>query len=218
MAGGDMRDLALRLWREATSIEHTPAAAYLVYRGVGLPDEVLGGSGLRFHPACPFRLDSGTTVKLPAMLAAMVDIVTGEFRGVHRTALRPDGSGKADVRGLGNPKKMLGPAAGACVKLSPDEDVTQGLHIAEGIETALACMAMRFLPMWAALSASGVARFPVLSGIESLTIFADNDQNGVGLRAARKCAARFIAAGREAVISVPQRTGRDFADEIGGAL
>ena len=31
--------------------------------------------------------------------------------------------------------------------------------------------------MWAALSAGGIARFPVLAGIEALTIFADHDHH-----------------------------------------
>jgi hypothetical protein len=205
-----MRGLALRLWQDAVAVDNTLAATYLVHRGVGLPDEVLGGSVLRFHQACPFRLDAGITVKLPVMLAAMVDIRTNGFRGIHRTALAADGRGKADVRGLGNSKKMLGPAAGACVKLSPDEDISQGLHISEGIETALACMEIGFRPIWAALSAGGIARFPVLSGIEALTIFADRDE--AGRKAASACSERWVAAGREVTTILPEHEGTDFAE------
>lgn len=169
-------DIAHRLWRESVPIDGTLAAVYLLDRGLGLADEVLDGHALRFHGACPFRLQDRTTVRLPSMLTAMVDIRTNEFCGIHRTALKPDGSGKANVAGLGNAKKMLGRAAGACVKLSADEDVSIGLHVAEGIETALACVAMGFRPTWAALSAGGIARFPVLPGVDALTIFADNDE------------------------------------------
>ena len=128
-------------------IVSTPAETYLAGRGLDLCPEARDGHALRFHPGCPFRLASGTIVALPAMVAAMVDIVTNEFCGIHRTALKPDGSGKADLAGLGNPKKMLGRAAGASVKLSPDDEVTLGLHIAEGIETTLACMTMGFRPI-----------------------------------------------------------------------
>ena len=208
-------EIAHRLWREAVPIDGTLAAVYLLDRGLGLVHEVLDGRAVRFHGACPFRLQDRTTVRLPAMLAAMVDIRTNEFCGVHRTALRADGSGKADVSGLGNPKKMLGRAVGACVKLSADEDVSIGLHVAEGIETALACMAMGFRPTWAALSAGGIARFPVLPGVDALTIFADNDESGTGLNAARECAARWITAGCEAIVSAPPRIGKDWADKVG---
>jgi hypothetical protein len=130
----------------------------------------------------------------------MTDAVTGEPCGVHRTFLDADGKRIN--------KKMRGRAKGAVVRLSADEDVTLGLAIAEGIETALAAP---FRPVWACLSAGGIAAFPVLAGIECLTIFADNDANGTGMKAARACAERWHAAGREASIHIPTETGTDFA-------
>ncbi|MER9005657.1 toprim domain-containing protein [Mesorhizobium sp. M0862] len=203
-------DIAQRLWREAMSIGGTLAAVYLLDRGLGLADEVLDGHALRFHGACPFRLQDRTTVRLPSMLTAMVDIRTNEFCGVHRTALKPDGRGKAEVPGLGNPKKMLGRAAGACVKLSADENVGIGLHVAEGIETALACMAMGFRPMWVALSAGGIAKFPLLAGIEALTVLTDHDATGIA--AAAECASRWDGAGKDVTRIIPALEGSDFAD------
>ena len=152
---------------------------------------------------------AGEVARLPAMIAAMVDIRTNEFRGIHRTALAATARARP-VAGLGNPKRMLGPAAGACVKLSPDEDVSNGLHIAEGIETALACMAMGFQPMWAAMSASGIAKFPVLAGIDALTVFADHD--ATGMAAAADCARRWDSAARDVTSIIPALAGTDFAD------
>ncbi|MES0171282.1 toprim domain-containing protein [Mesorhizobium sp. M0006] len=203
-------DIAHRLWRAAMPIGGTLAAVYLLDRGLGLSGEVLNGHALRFHGACPFRLQNTTTVRLPSMLAAMVDIPTNEFCGVHRTALKPDGRGKAEVPGLGNPKKMLGRAAGACVKLSADENVSIGLHVSEGIETALACMAMGFRPMWVALSAGGIAKFPVLAGVEALTVFTDHDASGIA--AAAECASRWDGAGKDVTRIIPALKGTDFAD------
>lgn len=206
---------ALALWNEAQPLTGTPGERYLDVRGVGDVPEAFCPDVLRFHPACPFGLEGGGKVKLPTMLAAMVDIRTNKFRCVHRTALAPDGTGKAAHPGLGSPKKMLGSAAGACVKLTADEDVTYGLHLAEGIETSLACMAMGLKPMWACLSAGGIAAFPVLSGIEALTIFADNDSSSAGERSAQACAARWRAAGRECRIFMADEVGVDFADFAG---
>ena len=203
-------EIAHRLWREAVPIGGTLAAVYLLDRGLGLVHEVLDGRAVRFHGACPFRLQDRTTVRLPAMLAAMIDIRTSAFCGVHRTALRANGRGKSEVSGLGNPKKMLGRAADACVKLSADEEVGIGLHIAEGIETALACMAMGFRPMWAALSAGGIASFPTLAGVEALTIFADHD--ATGMAAAAECASRWDRAGKDVTRIIPALDGTDFAD------
>jgi len=182
--------------------------AYLASRGIHLPDDVRQAEALRFHPACPFKLKDGSTVRLPAMVALMVDIITNEPVGIHRTALKPDGNGKAEMPDGTSPKKMLGRARGAVVKLTSDEDVTTGLGIAEGIEDGLTVICAGWHPMWAALSAGSIASFPVLPGVECLTVFADPDPTG--LAAARECQARWRAAGRECPIVLPPHDGTDW--------
>ncbi|MDE3037095.1 MAG: toprim domain-containing protein [Pseudomonadota bacterium] len=85
-----------------------------------------------------------------------------------------------------------------------------GLGIAEGIEDALTVMASGWRPVWAAVDAGNIASFPVLPGIECLTIFADHDK--AGLEAARRCAERWQAAGRDVRIVSPNAAGEDWAD------
>ena len=109
---------------------------------------------------------------------------------------------------------MLGATAGQCVKLTPNEDVVEGLGIAEGIETALAIMRVGFRPIWACASTSIMKPFPVLDGIETLTIFADNDASGAGLTAARECVARWRLAGREVRVFMPRERGHDWNDVV----
>lgn len=184
--------LAARVWRESLPLPDTGAQAYLASRGL-----FYDGGAIRFHPACRFGQDTH-----PAMVALITDIITAEPCGVHRTALLPDGSGKAPPG-----KRMLGRAAGAVVRLSADDCGTTGLALAEGIETALAAP---FRPVWAALSAGTMSAFQVLSGIEALTIFADHDP--AGLSAANDCGARWHAAGREVTIVAPASVGADMAD------
>ena len=75
----------------------------------------------------------------------------GLIYGVHRTWLRPDGSGKAAVAPQ---KAMLGRCAGGAVRLAPASDAVQ---IAEGIETALAVLVATGVPTWAALSTSAAS-------------------------------------------------------------
>lgn len=104
---------------------------------------------------------------------------------------------------------MLGAAKGGVVRLCGDDEVSAGLAIAEGIETALAAP---FRPVWACLSAGGMAAFPVLAGIEALTIFADNDASGAGQRAANECAHRWHQRGIEVTINIVDIVGIDFAD------
>jgi putative DNA primase/helicase len=66
--------------------------------------------------------------------------------------------------------------------------------------------AVGLAPVWAATSASAIERFPVLGGVESLTIFADDDE--AGMRAAFACAESWIKAGCEATILPPPDRGQ----------
>jgi putative DNA primase/helicase len=193
-------DLARAIHNTSVPAMGTLAERYLADRGLAVVD------ALCFHPSCPFGQE-----RLPAMIAAMVDIHGSSFRGIHRTPLNPDG-GKADIG-----KKMLGSSAGAVVKLSPDEEVTTVLGIGEGIETTLSlpvlpeCLG---IPVWACLSAGGVATFPVLSGIEVLWIAVDNDPSGAGERAAQRCADRWTAAGCEVWLQTPSAVRSDLNDVV----
>ena len=147
---------------------------------------------LRFHGTCPRGEE-----RAPAMVAAIRDICTNKIVGVHRTFLKPDGSGRD-----GN-KMMLGRSKNGAVKLTPDDEVTTGLGICEGIETGLSCLSHGWAPVWAVLSAGAIDKFPVLDGIEALTTFADADE--VGLKAAHACADRWRAAKREVRLVCPDR-------------
>jgi putative DNA primase/helicase len=194
-AGGKPRNLdcARRIWMEATDPRATPIETYLHSRGVRLPDEPV----IRWHPRCPRGAD-----RFPTMVALMVDPITGQPSGIHRTFLVPDGSNKATVE---EPKMMLGNAG--VIRLA--EPVGEGLGLAEGVETSLSVMQIiGWGPVWAAGSRTGIAAFPVLSG-HSLTIFADSDEPG--LTAARACAARWDASDQEALIWVPP-DGYDWND------
>jgi putative DNA primase/helicase len=101
--------------------------------------------------------------------------------------------------------KGLGPAG--IVRLTPDEDVTNGLHLAEGLETALDMMAKGLRPMWSCGSTSIMAKMPVVSGIECLTILADHDENGAGERAALELEQRWREARREVLVVAPAAPG-----------
>ncbi len=200
---------ALALWRASLPPEDTPIAAYFSGRGLSLPADP--GRVLRWHPSCPFGSE-----RLPAMLALIRNVRTDEPQGVHRTPLTLKGERARRADGEKRAKMMLGAAAGGAIKLSADSMVACGLAIAEGVETGLAALQRApWLPTWAALSAGGVAGFPVLAGIERLTVYADNDLKpdgrNPGLEAARECARRWAAAERWATVEF-LRGGGDFAD------
>lgn len=197
-SSSDKAELARQVWQEARPAPGSLVETYLASRGLTLPP----GAPLRFHPACPRGKE-----RLPAMVALMTDPVTGEpSGGIHRTFLAPDGRGKA----AGAAKMMLGPAG--VIRLVPDEEIGSGLGISEGIETALAVMqGWGWRPVWATGSAGGIKGFPVVPGIECLTIFPDADDNGASVEASEACRVRWKEAGREVQWGVPPK-GTDFAD------
>lgn len=192
---------ALRIWYEARHPLASPVETYLASRGCAGPLPEIGERVLRYHASCPFG-----TERHPAMVALMRDIRTDEPRGIHRTAL--DAAGAAIIRDGKKLKLTLGPIRNAAVKLSADEDVSLGLGVCEGIETGLSILAAGWAPVWALGNAGAISRFPVLAGIEALSVFADNDESKTGINAARTCAARW----HEAVIYLPKGTGSDWAD------
>jgi putative DNA primase/helicase len=188
---------ALRLWREACDPHGTLVEEYLASRNLTLSDDI-AGDVIRFHPALKFDGASAG-----AMVALFRDIQTNEPRAIHRTFL------DSAARKLG--RKMLGPTRNAAIKLDPDENVTLGLHIGEGIETCIAARLAGFRPVWALGSAGSIAAFPVLPGIEAVTILAETDDDGANHRATQACATRWAEAGREVFAVLPQ-IGGDLND------
>ena len=79
----------------------------------------------------------------------------------------------------------------------------------------MAIMAAGWRPIRACGSLGGLRKFPVLDGIECLTIFADPKPHEMA--GARECARWWAAAGREAVVQIPNALG-DFNDLLGSAL
>lgn len=190
----------LQIFNEARPVFGTIVETYLDRRCIRpIPD-----MPIRYHPSCPRG-----NQRLPAMVALITDAVTSQPCGLHRTYLKPDGSGKVDDA---PDKAILGRAKGGVVRLSPGETVSYGLGVCEGIETGISILNFGWGPVWSALFSGGIAGFPVLGGIDALTIFADHDDNGAGQDAALRCAERWADAGREVIIRTPLKPGDDWND------
>ncbi|MDA3890016.1 MAG: toprim domain-containing protein, partial [Allgaiera sp.] len=189
---------AHRLWQEAQPIAGTVAESYLHGRGITrrLPDS------LRFHPSCWH----GPTARRFSALIALVE--GGDGFAVHRSYLRPDGTGKAEVTPS---KAMLGAVAGGAVRLM---DAQGPLVVAEGIETALslACgLLCAPATIWAALSTSGLRSLRLPEQPHRLTIATDGDEPGRA--AGRDLATRAVALGWQ-VSLLPAPDGRDWNDVL----
>jgi putative DNA primase/helicase len=173
--------IALRIWRETVPIAGTLAECYFTKKRTLDVKRLNLAHALRWHAG------------IRAVVALMSDPVSGKPTGIHRTFLDTDGA-KID-------RKMFGRQG--VIRLSSDDAVTMSLGITEGIEDGLAVLLSSWWPIWVTTSAGAVAKFPILPGIESLTIFADAD--APGMQAAITCRDRLRSAGLEAAIAVPRR-------------
>jgi putative DNA primase/helicase len=210
-------DLWKKIWLHARNpLEHIPRAKrrpeqkscvekYLNSRGLELPPSI-ADEVIRYDPRCHF----GDEIH-QAMIALVRDIFTDAGIGIHRTALTPDGLA---VKRNGKTLRMsLGTIAGGAIKIDNDADVTMGLVLGEGLETCLTAR-QRFgrAPCWSAVNSGGIASFPVLPGIEGLTLLRENDD--ASSRAVEVCARRWHDAGRDVRICDPEPEFSDLNDEL----
>ena len=141
-----------------------------------------------------------------AVIGLMVDPVSGEACGVHRTFLNRDGT-KRDRRMLGR----MG-----VIRLV--EKVEESLGVTEGIEDGLAVLLAGASPIWCATCAGAIERFPLLD-LDDLHVYGDNDD--VGEAAAERLAVRYENAGKHVVLHWPPDPFKDWHEALaaeGGAI
>ncbi len=190
---------ARRLWQGAAPVTDTLGEKYL--RGRGITCAL--APTLRYEQNCWHQ----SARRLPAIIAM---IEGAENCAVHRTYVRGDGSGKANVSPV---KAMLGCARGGAVRLSGDPGP---LVVAEGIETALSLLSGLMgnpASVWAALSAGGMKALRLPKRPGKLVIASDGDAPGQG--AARALAERAHVLGWK-VSMLPAPDGFDWNDVLTG--
>ncbi|MGC8468532.1 MAG: DUF7146 domain-containing protein [Acetobacteraceae bacterium] len=196
------RERAAALWAGASPVPGTPAEAYLATRHL---TDLPTSPALRFRRDCPHP-GGGT---LPAMVA-LVTAPDGKPAGIHRTYLKPDGSGKADVAPQ---KATLGQIWTGAIRLA---EAGPALVVGEGIETAAAAGRLTCRPAWCAISAGNLARAMALPPeVRDVLIATDND--APGRRAAADAATRWRAEGRRVQFLLPRSAGADAADLLAEA-
>ncbi len=135
------RKLACKIWAESAPLAGTPGEAYLAALGVKLTDGL--NDVLRMHQAV---LHEPTRVYYPALIASVRD-AAGQFRGVLRTYLRPEGTGWERFEA----PRMLGDCFGAFVQLSNPESFR--IVLASSLETALIVrQACPEVPVWSSMT------------------------------------------------------------------
>ncbi|CUX80747.1 DUF7146 domain-containing protein [Roseibaca calidilacus] len=178
---------------------------YLAARNL---DELIYPKALRYAE----NLRDGEGGVHPCMIALVGRYGERKFDTIHRTFLKRDGSGKAEIE---SPRKLMPGTVpeGASVMLS-DWTESGPLGIAEGIETAMAASAIFDMPVWAALNSSMMKKWLPPPGCAEIVIYGDNDTNFTGQAAAYQLANRLAVKGYPVgPIQFPSRPGDDWADE-----
>ncbi len=216
------RERNLAFWNAAVPLRdlsrESPQWKYLASRGLGACDA-----------SAMLRADAETEAwetnedgerrsagRYPVLLAAVTD-GSGGIITLHRTFLTPDG-GKAP---LSSPKKLApGAIEDGLIRLFPPTAI---LCLAEGIETALSVHEMTGLPVWSAISLTGLRKFgEVPEGVKKIHICGDNDRSYAGAAGAYELAARIRRSRPdiEVAVHIPPEPGTDWNDVLrsGGRL
>ena len=199
-----MRVLARLTFDDALPLQGTAAERYFESRDLwSVAREI---DDIRFHPRCVCENSEQS-----AVVIAMRSIASRAITGIQRIFL--DRRGRKIGKGM-----MLGTCSGSAMQLMPRNGNT--LHIAEGLETSLAVIALDYKPVWALGSTSLIQTFPVQLDIARLGIWADHDAEKLiggrmcrpGEKAAFICAQRWLDAGKHAKVFEPTAEGDDAAD------
>jgi Toprim domain len=210
----DKIEYAREIWRAS----HSSGIGFEYLHSRGLDSSLCGSRELRSHPG----LSHSEGGEYPALIGRVFDERRG-FAGIWRIYVAADGSGKAPVE---NPKRGLGASRGGAVRIG---GVAPIIGIAEGIETALAVRQLiyeqsgQLIPVWSALSATGMQSVDIPNDVHVVKIFADADPikfrkgapplPSVGVEAAEILKQRLAFEGVPAHVLTPA-VGTDWLDVL----
>jgi len=200
-----LRQTLRRMWTQSIAVDHPDAElARRYFESRRLEDVRQPLPDIRFHPKLEYRNDDAVvTGHFPALLA-LVRTGDGTPLTVHRTWLSADGCGKASVS---KPRKVFPPpgqwVAGSAIRL--DKAISPVLHVAEGLETALAVRSIvdGATPVWSALSKDMLKGLVVPEAVRCICIWADRDRRGGGEQAAEALRERMQQQGLQVMVMMP---------------
>lgn len=205
--GADLNKIALSVWRFAAPIDGTLAERYLRSRAI-----TPAGIKARFDPKCQFG--SGDAKAFAPALIVPIEEDAGVV-AIHRTFLRPDGLGKAEIE---EPKRMLGNPGTGAVRWggTPLDGV---LRLAEGVEDAASVMNM-LEPgtfVWPVLGIERYQGIAIPESVKSIVIYSQHGAEAV--RAIRRATPRLTANGRRLLVKKPPHAGdwNDLLQEVRAA-
>lgn len=201
-----------KAWVEAgktpSIVKRAVIESYITGRGLPAGLAAKMAEVVRVHPSMPYWVKKGDKYEklgeYVTLLSLVEKTVSGEALTIHRTFLEKGEHGwvKANVP---DPKRIMPLKDGAewessAIRLG--DTVGETLHIAEGIETSLAVMAMGKQHCWAAISSTNIAGFVPPEWVKRLVVWADKDASLAGKNAIEELRSR-LAAGIELVVMMP---------------
>lgn len=170
--------------------------------------------GLKKIPSCLRNANkcwNPDTKRNEHALLAVFSLPCSKAITMQRIFLTADG----DKLPVESPKKQLPPLEkmnGGAVRLWP---VEKRIGVAEGIETAIAASEDCGIPVWACLSSALLESFEPPKEVKEVVIFADNDRNFAGQKAAFTLANKLSMQKKIlANVYVPEITGDDWLDVL----
>lgn len=193
---------ARELWGKSLPLQGTVAETYLRSRLGHYLTSI--PRALRYLHAC--KHPSGSVY--PCMIAEVTHCPHNTTQAVHRTFLRHDGMGKAEVE----PSKMLlGHANGGAVRLAT---ATEELILCEGIEDGLTLQSIIKKPVWVAGSASFLKSIVLPALPLAATVYIAHDNDRAGREARDVLGNRLAGEGRKVKIQTPPSPYKDFNELV----
>lgn len=169
------------------------AIDYLKNRGLQVEGEILRElSSLRFHPKLYHKNEDGFVSNYPAIIGKIFK--GNSIIGLQRIYIN------ADRTKLGSPK-VLGDMKCGHIPFGPKPMDT--LHLAEGIETALAVFLKTNEPTWSTISAGNLSKVTPPKTVKTIHVWADKDKSETGITEAEKAASVFREKGIDCFIHLP---------------
>ncbi|TCP36534.1 DNA primase [Sphingomonas sp. BK235] len=199
------------VWEAAVLTDGTPAAAYARSRGITMPLPPSFRFGLT--PAWYDDETGECGPNLPALLAAVAIEGQPHPIGLQRIFIKPDGSGKADMRA---PKRSLGRIKGGAVRITGrNSNAPHEVIITEGPEDALSLA--QELPgreVWATLGTALMIEAEYPARITTIVIAGQND--APGRAAVAKAGAGLRGRGYDVRAMWPGDGFKDWNDQLRG--
>lgn len=192
------------LWTASNPVKAGDATD-LYLRARGFADVAV--HDIRNCAECPVRTEVGLE-KLPAMVA-LIRGLDGKPVSLHKTFLGY--RKKADIESPRRFQSEVTVPPGAAVRLLPFEEGSE-IGVAEGIETALAAALIFKVPVWAALTAGGLATWEPPASASKVWIFGDEDSSFTGQWRMYELAHKLRTKKVNVEPIAPKVTGHDWAD------